>query len=295
MLASIPTMHRFFVQSELLTTIGTGISLPKDLAHQVRDVLRLNTGEHLLLLDNSGDEILAAVATTSKTAVEVHLLERRPGKSEPAVRIILCQGLLKSARFEWILEKGTELGVSVFSPILCHRSMSGLEATGPTKFQRWQRIIQEAAEQSGRSRLPELLPIRPLKHALQNIPPHALAIMPWEEEHTLTLHDVLNTPNRSTGNVGATLAVARSTSDPTLAHPPSDSSPLTHPLSNPSTHHQSPNTVILFIGPEGGLTAEEVSLAQRHGVQAVTLGSRILRAETAALAAVANVMYQLEQ
>ena len=297
-------MHRFFVQSELLTTIGTGISLPKDLAHQVRDVLRLNTGEHLLLLDNSGDEILAAVATTSKTTVEVHLLERRPGKSEPAVRIILCQGLLKSARFEWILEKGTELGVSVFSPILCHRSMSGLEATGPNKFQRWQRIIQEAAEQSGRSRLPELLPIHPLIHALDTIPPHALAIMPWEEEHTLTLHDVLNTPNRSTGNVGATLAVARSTSDltlahptsdATLAHPPSDSLLLTHPLSNPSTHHQSPITVILFIGPEGGLTAEEVSLAQRHGVQAVTLGSRILRAETAALAAVANVMYQLEQ
>jgi 16S rRNA (uracil1498-N3)-methyltransferase len=267
-------MHRFFVPSELLTTIGTGISLPKDLAHQVRDVLRLNTGEHLLLLDNSGDEILAVVATTSKTAVEVHLLERRPGKSEPAVRIILCQGLLKSARFEWILEKGTELGVSVFSPILCHRSMSGLEATGPTKIQRWQRIIQEAAEQSGRSRLPELLPIRPLNHALQNIPPHAFAIMPWEEEHTLTLHDVLNTANRSTGNVGATLAVAR-------------------PSQTPTPH--SPITVILFIGPEGGLTAEEVSLAQRHGVQAVTLGSRILRAETAALAAVANVMYQLEQ
>jgi len=287
-------MHRFFVPSELLTTIGTGISLPKDLAHQVRDVLRLNTGEQLLLLDNSGDEILAAVATTSKTTVEVHLLERRPGKSEPAVRITLCQGLLKSARFEWILEKGTELGVSVFSPILCHRSMSGLEATGPTKIQRWQRIIQEAAEQSGRSRLPELLPIHPLIHALNNIPPHALAIMPWEEEHTLTLRDVLTTSIHPTGN-GATLAVARSTSDPTLAHPPSDSSPLTHPLSNPSTHHQSPNTVILFIGPEGGLTAEEVSLAQRHGVQAVTLGSRILRAETAALAAVANVMYQLEQ
>jgi 16S rRNA (uracil1498-N3)-methyltransferase len=267
-------MHRFFMPSELLSTTGTRIALPKDLAHQVRDVLRLNTGEHLLLLDNSGDEILAAVATTSKTAVEVHLLERRPGKSEPAVRIILCQGLLKSARFEWILEKGTELGISVFSPILCHRSMSGLEAPGSTKIQRWQRIIQEAAEQSGRSRLPELLPISPLIHALDTIPPHALAVMPWEEEHTLTLRDVLNTPNRSTGNVGATLAVAR-------------------PSPTPTPHL--PITVILFIGPEGGLTADEVSLAQRHGVQVVTLGSRILRAETAALAAVANVMYQLEQ
>src|SRR2546427_12176605 len=171
-------MHRFFVPSELLTTTGTDIALPKDLAHQVRDVLRLNTGEHLLLLDNSGDEILAAVAITSKTAVEVHLLERRPGKSEPAVRIILCQGLLKSARFEWILAKGTELGVSVFSPILCRRSMAGLEEAGSAKIQRWKRIIQEAAEQCGRAQMPELLPIRPLLHALNDIPQVALALMP---------------------------------------------------------------------------------------------------------------------
>src|SRR6266446_7686070 len=235
------------------------VPLPKEIAHQVRDVLRLNVGEHLILLDNSGDEVVAAVARSSKAGVEVHLLERRPGKREPGVRIVLCQGLLKSARFEWVLEKGTELGVSVFAPILCRRSMAGLEDAGPSKQQRWQRIIQEAAEQSGRSRLPELLPIRPLMHALNNIPHGALAIMPWEEEHSHTLHDVLT----SAGNVGATLAIARS---------------VQAPLPQP--------TIVIFIGPEGGLMAEEVMLAQRLGVQVVTLGSRILRAETAALSAV---------
>jgi 16S rRNA (uracil1498-N3)-methyltransferase len=267
-------MHHFFVPPELLKESNIDIALPKDLAHQIRDVIRLNIGEQLLLLDNSGDEILAMVAKTSKIAVEVHLLERRPGKSEPSIRIILCQGLLKSTRFEWILEKSTELGVSVFSPILCRRSMPGLEDASPIKIQRWQHIIQEAAEQSGRSRLPELLPIRPLKHALNDIPPNALAIMPWEEEHTLTLHDVITTSLRPTGNVGETLAVARLSQTPTP-----------HPLT----------TVILFIGPEGGLMPEEVTLAQRQGVRVVTLGSRILRAETAALATVANVIYELER
>jgi 16S rRNA (uracil1498-N3)-methyltransferase len=261
-------MNRFFVPPELLVNLPPFITLPKDLAHQVRDVIRLNVGEHLILLDNSGDEILATVAKTSKTAVEVHLLERRPGKREPVVRIILCQGLLKSARFEWILEKGTELGVSVFSPIICRRSMAGLEDTGPTKIQRWRRIIQEAAEQSGRSRLPELLPIRPLVDALNDIPYGTLAIMPWEEEHALTLHDVLSTSIRPAENVGTTLAVARSS--------------------------QTPNTIVLFIGPEGGLMAEEVALAQRQSVQVVTLGAHILRAETAAIATVANVLYELE-
>jgi 16S rRNA (uracil1498-N3)-methyltransferase len=246
-------LHRFFVTPELLQVINIDISLPKELAHQVRDVIRLNIGEQLLLLDNSGDEVLAEVAKTSKAAVEVHLLERRPGKSEPATRITLCQGLLKSTRFEWILEKGTELGVSVFSPIICHRTMAGLEDTGSSKIKRWQRIIQEAAEQSGRARLPELLPIRPLVDALNDIPPNALAIMPWEEERTLTLNDVLK---------------------PRIL--------------------QTPLAVFLFIGPEGGLTPEEVALARRQRVQVVTLSSRILRAETAALATVANVMYEVE-
>lgn len=252
-------MHRFFVASELLTDF---VPLPKEIAHQVRDVLRLNVGEHLILLDNSGDEVVAAVARSSKAGVEVHLLERRPGKREPGVRIVLCQGLLKSARFEWVLEKGTELGVSVFAPILCRRSMAGLEDAGPSKQQRWQRIIQEAAEQSGRSRLPELLPIRPLVHALSEIPPGALAIMPWEEEHLRSLRETL------TSFVGAQFIAPRAI--------------------RPST------TVVLFIGPEGGLMAEEVALAQRHGVQVVSLGSRTLRAETAALAAVASVMYEYE-
>ena len=253
-------MHRFFVAPALLahpaTTGNPLITLPDRLAHQLRDVLRLGIGEQLVLLDNSGDEVLASVTKCNRASVEVQVLDRRAGKSESPVRIILCQGLLKSARFEWVLEKGTELGVAVFAPILCRRSMAGLEDAGPSKQQRWQRIIQEAAEQCGRSRLPELLPARPLMHALNDILPGALALMPWEEEHGQTLREVL-VPALNRG----------------------DSQPI---------------TVVLFIGPEGGLMAEEVTLAQRYGVQVVTLGQRILRAETAALATIANVMYELE-
>jgi len=245
-------MHRFFVAPELVRQLHADITLPRELAHQLRDVLHLQVGEQIMLLDNSGDEILATIASVSKSAVGVQPLGRRAGRSESPVRIILCQGLLKSARFEWVLEKGTELGVSVFSPILCRRSMAGLEDAGTSKIQRWQRIIQEAAEQSGRRRLPELLPIRSLKDALDDISPGALALMPWEEERAVTLRDALR-----------------------------------------DGMHQI--TVVLFIGPEGGLTIDEVKLAQRHGAQVVSLGSRILRSETAALAAVASVMYELEQ
>ena len=157
--------------------------------------------------------------------------------------------------------------------------MAGLDGTGSSKIQRWQRIIQEAAEQSGRSRLPKLLPIRSFEDALRDIPQDTLTIMPWEEEPSLRLHDALNPASRSTRNVGATLAVALSSQSPDTIALPS----------------QSLTTIALFIGPEGGLTTEEVALAQKHSVQVVTLGDRILRAETAAIATVANVMYECEQ
>ena len=277
-------MHRFFIPPEILKSTNISVSLPKELAHQARDVLRLTIGEQLLLLDNSGDEVVASVAAISKIGVDVHLLERRPGKSESSVRIILCQGLLKSARFEWILEKGTELGVSAFSPILCRRSMAGLEDAGPSKIARWKRIIQEAAEQCGRSRMPELLPIRPLMHALNVIPAGAIALMPWEEEHSRSLRQALITHVGAGDNarVGAGEDEEEGRGPLWPPAPGDDSSPKS-----------TATTVVLFIGPEGGLMAEEVALAQRYGVQVVSLGSRILRAETAALAAVANVMYEL--
>jgi 16S rRNA (uracil1498-N3)-methyltransferase len=263
------------------------LSLPKPIAHQVRDVLHLAIGEQLLLLDNSGDEVLATIATSSRTEVVVQLLERRPGKSEPAVRVILCQGLLKSARFEWILEKGTELGVSTFAPTLCHRSMSGLEEAGPAKIQRWQRIIQEAAEQSGRSRLPTLLPISSLMHTLNNISPGAIAIMPWEQEHNRSLREAL-----TMGLQHNLVAVGADLSCPSPIYRPPGNPAVAQSKTADSIPNQ-PLTIVLFIGPEGGLTSDEVTLAQRHGVQPVTLGPRILRAETAALAAIANVMYEL--
>src|SRR6266567_2627144 len=117
-------------------------------------------------------------------------------------------------------------------------------------------------------RLPELLPICPLMHALNAIPQDALAIMPWEEERNQPLRYVLNS------TVGKKNTVSPAMSAGSIAPPPV--------------------TVVLFIGPEGGFMAEEVKLAQRYGVQVVTLGPRILRAETAALASIANVMYELE-
>ncbi|HEY7416970.1 MAG TPA: 16S rRNA (uracil(1498)-N(3))-methyltransferase [Ktedonobacteraceae bacterium] len=254
-------MHRFFIDTatERISslTAGSTVNLPTRIAHQVYKVLHLLPGEQLALLDNSGDEIICVITICTRASVEVRVQERRAGKQESPVRLILYQGLLKSARFEWILEKGTELGISTFVPLLCRRSTAGLEETGSSKWQRWQRIIQEATEQCGRAHVPELMPVCSLTQAVQNLPEGALALIPWEEERHVSLRRALQ------------------------AALPEQVQPL--------------KTVLLFIGPEGGFEAEEVRLAQQHGVQLVTLGPRILRAETAALTAVANVMYELEE
>lgn len=252
-------MHRFFIEPDGPLSVGATFSLPDKLAHQVRTVLHIAVGEQLILLDNSGDEYLCTVARSGKSGVDVEVVERRAGKSASPVRIVLYQGVLKSARFEWILEKGTELGVSTFAPVLCQRSQTGREEAGAAKQQRWQRIIQEATEQCGRARLPDLLPTRPLSQAFAALSPDILAFMPWEEEWSVSLREAL-------GSISLKDYLIQ---DGSL-------------------------TVALFIGPEGGLAPEEAAQAHHHGVRTVTLGPRILRAETAALATVANVMYELE-
>ncbi len=277
-------MHRFFIEADRLFP-GELLLLPDKLAHQVRDVLHLVVGEQLILLDNTGDEIHCTVKSSSKAYVSVLVEGRQAGKTELLVKIILCQALLKSARFEWILEKGTELGVSTFVPVLCRRSMAGLGDAGKAKVQRWQRILEEATEQCGRARRPELLPICPLTHALSAIPAGAMALILWEEEQGQSLHDVLQTvslPKGQDQRVGVGQGAVGAGLAPAL------------PLQPSAQRLRQPMTVVLFIGPEGGLLKEEIELAQQYGVQSITLGTRILRAETAALAAVANVMYELE-
>ncbi|HEX4203398.1 MAG TPA: 16S rRNA (uracil(1498)-N(3))-methyltransferase [Ktedonobacteraceae bacterium] len=255
-------MHRFFLAPSAATLqVGHTLRLPNKIAHQVRTVLHIAINEELVLLDNSGDELLCVVVQSGKAGVEVEIRERRAGQRESPVQVMLCQGLLKSARFEWLLEKGTELGVTTFAPMQCRRSTAGLEHAGLSKIQRWQHIVQEAAEQCGRARLPALMPICSLEQMLKDLPTGTLALMPWEEEHALSLHAALRTYIDKVASTKSARELL---------------------------------TVALFIGPEGGLTAEEAQLAQRYGVQVVSLGARILRAETAALASVANVMYELE-
>ena len=241
-------MHRFFVDPQCFS--GNRIVLPADTAHQIRKVLRLRVGAAIMVLDNSGAEYEVVLRQVDKQQVVGEAIAKRPCPNEPSIHLTLYQALMKRDKFEWVLQKGTEIGVSQFVPIITRRSLVQDVDIKANKQARWHKIITEAAEQSRRGRIPELHPPQTLAQAVAAHPAQP-GLIAWEEEQGLHLRRALAGWER-------------------------------------------PSRISLFIGPEGGFAADEIEAAQSVGIRAITLGKRILRAETAALVASALVLYELD-
>ncbi|MFQ3536056.1 MAG: RsmE family RNA methyltransferase [Aggregatilineales bacterium] len=243
-------MHRFYLPPQQLHS--EYISLPEQLAHQVRNVLRMRVGESVTLFDGEGMEYEAEITDVRRDGVTVRLGDPRPCVGEPRVHLTLFHSLLKKDRLEWALEKGTELGVSHFVPL--HTARVIADGASEIKRTRWQRVVIEAAELAGRGILPPIDEIHSLPQALARLGAFDLAIFAWEEASGYTLRDAVRDYRATHGDAVPRLA--------------------------------------LFIGPEGGFTPEESEAARRAGCKIVTLGERIMRAETASLAAAAALLYE---
>jgi len=241
-----------FIALDMAPAAGAEIELPAEIAHQVRDVLRLTAGDSIRLLDGRGGEYAAAIVEVARRRVVVRPGEREEARgAEPPARVVLCQGILKAAKFELVLQKCTELGVAAFVPLLTERTVAAADEVGEAKRRRWRMIAAEAVEQCGGSRLPELGAPRALARALAETPAGGVALFPWEEARGTTVRAALAEAVAAAGGVGRVPEVR------------------------------------LFVGPEGGFSAGEAALAERSGARPVTLGPRILRAETAAIVAAA--------
>jgi 16S rRNA (uracil1498-N3)-methyltransferase len=247
------TTPRFFIPPDWIS--GQQVTLIEDVAHQVRHVLRMRAGERLVVLDNSGWEREVELTHITPNLVMGHVVEERLAPGEPRTKISLYQGVLKAQKFEWVLQKGTELGLVEFIPVICDRSIVGDLEDVDRKLGRWVRIIREAAEQSRRGQLPMLRPAMLFVQGCQRAKRSGgLGLMPWEDEAATSLKAAISAGGTGDGR---------------------------------------PFGINLFIGPEGGLTAEEIETARRYQVQPVSLGPRILRAETAGLVAAAAILYEL--
>lgn len=242
-------MHRFFIPPEQIS--AGRVSLTGETAHQVSRVLRLQVGEQVCVLDDSGLEYFVELDGVASSAVSGRVISSRPCPAEPHTRLTIYLGLTQREKFEYALQKCTEAGAAAFVPFISSRSLVQDASESARKLPRWQQIVREAAEQSGRGRLPIVRPplrwAEALQHAAAN---HTRAFLLWEDEHTTPLRTALED---------------------------------LHPGSN----------LAAIIGPEGGLSAAEAAEAARAGCTPVSLGKRILRMETAALAAVLLILYQL--
>jgi 16S rRNA (uracil1498-N3)-methyltransferase len=259
--------YRFFVDSG--TIHGRDVLLEDgELAHQIGTVLRLRPGEKITLLDNSGWQHVVALQSVERGRVLGTVERKELAGGEPRTKLTLYVALLRPDRFEWVLQKGTELGVSAFVPLICERStIADADELSANKLERWNRIIREAAEQSRRGKLPRLAPALFLPAACDQAAQRGTALLLWEGAGAPSLRSVLQKAERAgegaSGRAG-------------------DHGSPAHPFS-----------VALFSGPEGGFSTSEFATALRYDMIAVTLGPRTLRAETAPVVATSAILYEM--
>lgn len=245
----IMSSNRFFASESGFD--GDRVTLGADQAHQVCHVLRLKAGDGIVVLDNAGFEYDVTLTTVSKREAVGLVTGKRSAGGEPKVHITLFQSLLAREKFEWVLQKGTEVGVSRFVPVQTARSIVRARQIDEKRLTRWQRIVTEAAEQSHRGLVPETTEAVDLPEALSQLTDFDLALIATPETQSPTLRQVLK-------NCG-----------------------------------EPPTSVALFVGPEGGFSADELAEACEKGATPANLGPRVLRAETAGPVTSALVLFSL--
>lgn len=246
--------HRFFLPPGSIGMVG--VLFPPDAAQQIRRVLRLRPGDKVSVLDGEGWEYTVNLEQVSSDKVWGRLEDRLPAGGESLLKITLYLSLTQREKFEWALQKCTEVGVSAFVPVISNRTLARDRNQALKKMERWARILKEAAEQSGRGLIPHITAPLSLEEAFQQTAnrPLAAAFL-WEKAQEPLLYRWLREREEEIRRV---------------------------------------QELALFVGPEGGYTDEEAAQASECGITLITLGERILRMETAAVVACALPLQVLE-
>jgi 16S rRNA (uracil1498-N3)-methyltransferase len=227
--------RRFFAPPSAFNFGKRTVTLTADEARHLREVLRLKTGDDVQVFDGAGREFRAVVSQARRESAELELRDEiEPPKPESPLKLTLAVALLKGEKFDLVVQKGTELGVNKFIPLVTRYADIRLrdESDADKRVTRWQRIALEAAKQCGRSVVPEVATPTEFASIISENP-----CLMFSERGG----QALNTDIRA-GNLTA------------------------------------------IIGSEGGWSEEELNAARAANVPIVTLGGRILRAETAAIA-----------
>ena len=183
-------MLRFFIPLEDIHT--KHLHLRGQSARQVARVLRLKAGVECVILDNRGNEYLVSLEEISPALCSARILEMRVAE-EPEVKLLMLLCLTQREKFEWMLQKCTEVGAAGFLPVISQLALMQDELEVRNKYERWEGIIREAAEQSGRGAIPKLHLSLRLEAAVQKaIDEFPLRLIPWEGEKRVNLKQALN-------------------------------------------------------------------------------------------------------
>jgi 16S rRNA (uracil1498-N3)-methyltransferase len=247
-------LQRYFINQ---SQIQDGrIFIKGDDYHHISRVMRMNTGDRVICIDKSGSAALCEITEISSDTVTLNVLEWIEGTNELPIQVTIASGLPKGDKLELIIQKGTELGASRFVPFHAARSIVKWdEKKGLKKVDRWKKTAKEAAEQSHRNIIPDVVVPLTFQELIEQSRHYEYKLIAYEEE----------AKRGEKTKLAACLDKMK--------------------------HGQS---LLVVFGPEGGLTEQEVEQLKKLGFETCSLGPRILRAETAPLYLLSVVSYHFE-
>lgn len=249
-------MSKFFVETNQIENDKISI-IGQDVNH-IKNVLRLKENDKIEVCDKEENvTYVCEILDVQTETVTCKILERKNKSKESNIDITIFQGLPKFDKMELIIQKCTELGVKKIVPVKMERCIVKLDdKTSFKKIERWQKIAEVASKQCTRDAILEIENVIDIKNICNLICEYDIVLLAYEKEETLTLKQAI-TELKSVDKKDFKIGV--------------------------------------IIGPEGGLTIEEVEILKNAGAKSITLGKRILRTETVALTMAAILNYELEK
>ena len=250
-------MPKFFVNEEQVKEEKIKI-IGNDVNH-IKNVLRKKQSDILTICNTSNKkDYLCEILKVDEDQIECKIKEEVQNNAESNVHVTIMQGLPKADKMELIIQKSVELGVYDITPIEMKRCVVKLnDKDKQKKINRWQKISEVAAKQSGRSIIPHINSVINIKNICNLLKEYDIVLVAYEKENITTIKEELK-KLKEVYDINNEIKIA------------------------------------VIIGPEGGLDEEEIEILQKNGAKTITLGNRILRTETASLNILSNIMYELD-
>jgi len=242
-------MPRFFVENENI--LGEKIVIGGEDAKHISLSLRARVGEKITACDGKGVDYECEISDITKNEVTLSVLEKKNSETEPDIEVTLYQALVKSDKFDFIVQKCTELGVTKIVPVVTDRCISKPDdASLAKKLVRWNKIAKEAAMQSGRGHIPTVENAVSFDEALAGLKRTDCGFLCYESNPHTAIDEIYN-KCKEKGSI---------------------------------------KTCAFLVGPEGGISEKEAEKTMGEGISLASLGPRILRTETAPLCVMSAVM-----